>query len=248
MTEMKITSKQLEILILLYRFRFLNRIQIQTILNHKDYRRINAWLKDLTNKKIIDRFYSKKLKENTKPAIYFLITKSKEILKDNPKINEKLLKRAYREKYRSQRFISHHIFLADFYLNLLKNIKDEKLYFFTKTDLSVHYYLPYKRPDAYIARGNKKITKRYFLETIDEGTPRFILRSLIDKYIEYYFTYKWQEKTHHAFPVILIICPNEDIKEYLKKYINQVLEEEPEAELNIYLSDREKIEWTVVSK
>lgn len=243
MIDLNITAKQLEILILLYRFRFLNRIQIQTLLRHKDPKRINTWLKDLTTKNIIGRYYSNKIKENNNPAIYFLITKSKEILKDNPKVNEKLLKRVYREKLRSPRFIAHHLFLADFYLKLLNTFKDEKLHFFTKTDLSTYSYLPYKRPDAYIAKQKGKTTKRYFLEIIDEGTPRFILRSLVNRYIEYYFSQIWQEETSHPFPIILITCPSEDIKKYFKKYISQALEAETEAQVNFYLSISQKIEW-----
>ena len=42
----KLTPKQQNILVLLYQYRFLNRIQIQTLMGHKDYRRINAWLAD----------------------------------------------------------------------------------------------------------------------------------------------------------------------------------------------------------
>ena len=36
----KITTKQEEILALLYRYRFLNRIQIQTLMHHKDHKTI----------------------------------------------------------------------------------------------------------------------------------------------------------------------------------------------------------------
>ena len=68
----KLTKKQAEILDLLYRYRFLNRIQIQVMLGHKDYRRINAWLKDLTHKQYINRIYSTHFLEKTKPAVYFL--------------------------------------------------------------------------------------------------------------------------------------------------------------------------------
>ena len=50
MTIPYITPKQQEIPKLIYKFRFLNRIQIQTLLNHKDKRRINSWLKDLSEK------------------------------------------------------------------------------------------------------------------------------------------------------------------------------------------------------
>ncbi len=53
------TGKQIEIIDLVYKFRFINRTQIQKILNHKDPRRINAWLKELVEYKYLGRIYSK---------------------------------------------------------------------------------------------------------------------------------------------------------------------------------------------
>lgn len=47
----KITPKQIEIILLLYKFRFLNTNQFKTLLKHKDIRRINSWLKDLNKNK-----------------------------------------------------------------------------------------------------------------------------------------------------------------------------------------------------
>lgn len=242
--DISITPKQLEILILLYRFRFLNRLQLQTLLHHKDTKRINTWLKDLTDKKVIGRHYSTKLKENTKPAIYYLMTKSKTLLIGNLGIDEKLLlKRVYREKIRSQKLIDHCILLANFYLDLIKTATDEKIHFFTKTDLSTHYYLPFNRPDAYIAREKGKTIKRYFLEIIDEGTPRFMIRKKIEQYIEYYDANTWQERTGHPFPAILFLCPNDLIKDFLHKHLTQVMEEEAQVEIDFYLSTTDKIEW-----
>lgn len=241
--DITITPKQLEILVLLYRFRFLNRQQLQTLLNHQDTKRINTWLKDLTDKTIIGRHYSTKLKENTKPAIYYLRTKSKTFLLGQPTVNDKLLmKRVYREKTRSQRLIDHSVLLANFYLDLLKTVTTEKLSFFTKTDLSTHYYLPYNRPDAYIAREGKT-TKRYFLEIIDDGTPRFMIRKKIEQYIEYYDANTWQERTGHSFPSILFLCPNDLMKNFLHKHLFQVMEEEVQVEIDFYLSLADKIEW-----
>ncbi|MBU0570169.1 replication-relaxation family protein [Patescibacteria group bacterium] len=238
------TPKQLNILLLLYRFRFLNRIQIQKLLNHKDPRRINTWLKDLTTRNIIGRKYSKKLLANTKPAIYHLATKSRKILLDHPDTNEKLLKRVYRDKTRSKRLIDHCLLVANIYFYLEKQTQKTKgkLHFFTKTDLSNHYYLPYNRPDAYVAIESKDQTKRYFLEIIDEGTPRFMLRSKIAQYIEYFEEGAWQKKTGYPDPALLFICPNETIKIFLHKHIAQVLEEEAEGEIGFYLTTREIIE------
>lgn len=237
MTQLSITRKQLEILTLIYRFRFLNRHHIQTLLNHIDPKRINTWLKDLTNKNTLGRIYSSKLKENTKPAIYYLATKSRKILLKEEFTNEKILKRAYRDKNASQRLIKHSLFLADFYLLLrteaLKN--NQELNFFTKTDLADHYYLPYNRPDAYISLTNQDYTKRYFLDLIDEGTPRFMLRKKISKYIEYFDEGTWETRTLHKNPSLLFICPNKQIYTFLQKHIAQVLEEET-SDLRCFLS------------
>lgn len=238
-----ITPKQLQILNLIYRFRFLNRTQLQTLLNHKDTKRINTWLKDLTNKNILGRIYSTKLKENTKPAIYYLATKSRKILLDQEDINNKILNRAYRDKNASQKLTDHCIFLADIYLLLQTDShkNNQELNFYTKTNLLDHNYLPYNRPDAYISLKDKKQTKRYFLEIIDQGTPRFMLRKKISQYIEYFDEGTWENRTLHKNPSLLFICPNQNIYNFLTKHIAQVLEEET-SDLQFFLSLKSEIQ------
>ena len=68
----KLTMKQQEILELLYRYRFLNRIQIQTLMGHKDRKTISLWLRVLRQKQYIEWIYSTDFAERTKPAIYYL--------------------------------------------------------------------------------------------------------------------------------------------------------------------------------
>lgn len=245
MDQTNLTSKQLEILLLLYRYRFLNRTHLQKFLNHKGPRRINSWLKDLTSQNIIGRKYSRKLKENTKPAIYHLATGSRKILLDHEETDAKTLKRVYREKTRSKQFIDHCLLVADifFFLKEKARQQDVKLHFFTKVDLKHHYYLPYNRPDAYIALESENDTRRYFLEIIDEGTPRFMIRKKITQYIEYFDEETWQKRTGHPNPSILIVCPNEPIKQFLDKHIRQVLDEEAEDELYFYLGLKEAFSY-----
>lgn len=241
--DITITPKQLEILTLIYRFRFLNRTQIQALLNHKDPKRINTWLKDLTDKNILGRIYSTKIKENTKPAIYYLATKSRKILLEQPGTHKKTLNRAYRDKNASQKLIDHSVFTASIYLLLKQQALKEKtkLSFFTKTDLATHYYLPYKRPDAYIALEKDNRTKRYFLEIIDEGTPRFMIRKKISQYIEYFDEETWTNRTLHDNPSLLIVCPNYHTKVFLNKHIAHVLAEE-DSDLQFFLSLKSDIQ------
>ena len=238
-----ITPKQLQILILLYRFRFLNRYHIQTILNHKDPKRINTWLKDLTNLKLIGRIYSTKLLENTKPAIYYLLPRSKGVMGHIEGVASSLFSRLYGDKSRSRRFIDHQLLLASFYLHLTKS-NQGKVHFYTKTDLFHHPYLIQPLPDAYIALKKGKTTKRHFLEIIDEGTPRFVLRKRIEMYIEYYDTGEWTQATQYPFPKVLLLCPDEKVKKFLHRHISRVVEEEMDADLiKWFLATKDNLSW-----
>lgn len=237
-----ITDKQLEILLLLYRFRFLNRHQIQTLLNHEYHHRINSWLSDLAKKEIIGKIYSTKFGENTKPSICFLSSKSVQILKDQKECNAKLLNKIYKEKTRSDVFINHNLFIADIYLSLLSLIEKThaKLQFFTKTDLENHKYLLHPLPDAYFVIEENKNTKRYFLDIFNPQVPRFVLRTRVEKYFEYHESERWQTKTRHPFPSIFLVSPDEPIKKYLYKYILQMLEENL-ADISFYLTTQKQI-------
>lgn len=238
-----ITQKQIDILLLLYRYRFLNRIQIQNFLNHKEPRRIKTWLKDLTDKNIINRIYSQKLGENNKPAIYYLANKCRQILKEQSECNEALLNRTYREKLRSQNFINHSIFIADiyFYLASLSKHNNSQIHFYTQTDLSTFDYILKPIPHVYVAvEDSNKTIKRYFIEVIDEKVPRFALRKRITQYIEYYQSKQWEDKTKHPFPSILLICPTETTKNYLNKHIASCLEDCQEN-INFFLTLKSNI-------
>lgn len=243
MNHQSITPKQQEILYLIYRYRFLNRIQIQHFLHHKHRKRINSWLKNLTDKQIIGRKYSRKLTANNQPAIYHLATKSRNILLERDDTSEKLLKRVYQEKLRSKRLINHCTLVADIYFWLVsKTATTDKLHFFTKADLANHYYLPYQRPDAYIAVESKDQTKRYFLEIIDPGTPRFMIRKKISSYVEYFDEGDWYQKTSHSNPSILLVCPDETTQTFIHRHTRQVLEEEVMDELKFFTTTTELIQ------
>ncbi|MGH2639554.1 MAG: replication-relaxation family protein [Rhabdochlamydiaceae bacterium] len=128
MTELpKLTKKQQEILRLLYRFRFLNRIQIQAFLGHKDPKTINLWLRDLRAKGYVEWIYSTHFAEKTKPAVYYLALNGVRYLrtltrksKDDdgeveivPLYPPEELRKRYKEPTRSHTYIDRCILIAD---------------------------------------------------------------------------------------------------------------------------------------
>ncbi len=236
-----LTDKQLTILTLLYRFRFLTSTHIQHLLNDKTPRLTNYHLKILTSQNYINKHYTRTLGSGNQPAIYFLASGSIKALQNIEGIETKTLQRIYREKIRSQQFISHALFIVQYYQYLLTESAKSKhiLHFFTKTDLLAHTYILHPLPDAYFARvDDKKETKRYFVEVIDLGAPRFALRKRIEQYTDYIDNGTFEEVTRHPFPTILFICPTLGVQIYLKKYLAKMYDESSLDQVSMYLTTR----------
>ncbi len=237
-----LNPKQLTILTYLYRFRFLTSLQLQKLLTDKTLRLTNYHLKILTTLNYINKHYSRSLGLANQPAVYFLAPRSIEALRNVEGVTPRGLKRIYREKIRSSQFIAHASFIADYYLFLRDDsIKTKQtLHFFTKSNLEVHPYIIHPLPDAYFARvDSNEHTKRYFVEVIEEGSPRFALRKRVEQYNDYLEEGTFEEVTNHPFPTILFICPTVGILIYLKKHLGLVYEETSLDQIDMYLATRE---------
>lgn len=241
---MKLTKRQDDILLYLYRFRFLHRLHIQKLLGHKHFNRIIIWLNQLTTEQYIHRYYNSKTV--TIPAQYSLGPKSRKYLltkaeEKESMIQPHLLDRIWREHSLSEQFHTHCLFIADIYLSLVKLVKETHatLYFFSKTDLYGHDYILNPHPDAYIAikERNGKM-KRYFLDVFDPLPPRMILRRRINQYVDHYDDNAFQETTKHPFPQVLIVCPDDRSKRYLHRYIQKILDT---TDVEFYLSTWEAV-------
>lgn len=194
---------------------------------------------------VLNRSYTREFGENTKPAIYYLGPKSKYFLKDKRSVDITLLNRIYKEKRRSPAFRDRCMFIFYVYLSLVRSAgeNNSRLYFYTKTELEPYSYLPDPVPDAYIVVEQGKDTARYFLEVVNDQSPRFILRNRVESLIEYYDMGQWQENTNHPFPRILMVCPNHVIKGFLSKFISRTLEMDG-SDISFYLTTKDQAEAT----
>ena len=206
-----ITPKQQEILTLLYKFRFLNRIQIQSLLHHKDKKTINTWLKDLNEKNYIERIYSSNFGENTKPAIYYIGQNGINFLKTQDDCSKSQVRELYRESERSENFISKSIFLAEIYLYLRDQSNDKKSFeVFTYVDInnpnSIFQTLNELCPQFVFNKKEGFLNKYFLLEILDINIPVYSVKKRLKKYLDYYFQNTWEDNIGGSFPVILIIC------------------------------------------
>jgi hypothetical protein len=236
-----ITEKQTEIILYLYQFRFLNTHQIQQLLNHKNANGILLWLRDLIEKKYIKRRYNKSsLEEKSKPAIYYLRSKARFVLKVQKNLVDEEVEYIYQEHKRDKKFIEHCLFIADIYLFMRKqqDINDE-IKFFTAKELRRYEYFPQPLPDAFIAIKNNDTTRRFFLDYFDQYTPSFVLRQRIKQYINYSEESEWYEKSDNTpFPYLLFVCSNNKAKNHIKLYSKAVLEKTYTDNISMFVTTK----------
>ena len=223
----KLKKRLSEILVFLYRFRYLNRIQIQLLLVHKHHHRINVWLNYLKREKYVRCYYSKKLASTA--SVYSLGVKGRKYLKNNKEIEgiqPYLLDRVWKEYQYSPTFRKHCMFAANIYLSLLSLVEKNKvkLHYFTKVDLTGMKYMVRDIPDAYFAiEEDNGLKKGYFLDIIDDFPQREALRKRVWQYIRYFNNNYWQDNTGNPFPEIIMICADNRTKNYLSGYIKYTL-------------------------
>ena len=263
-----IEEKQKEIVYLVFKFRFINRKQIQKLFGHKDPSRINKWLKDLVEKKYLGRIYSHKLLENTKPAIYYLnnngiIWSRYEGMewRHDDGIELKYLKKFYEDKHASESFINHCITMFDIYLQfkdaekLNKNLAydfETKTENWIETQRSRHYrgdfndvkeYIPDASVEKIVETEDKITTDLYFIILFDSHVPRYAMRYKVDQYI------KCHEENDGKripgltieFPTLLLIFPTQQKANQIGKYIKKQLDRSFVVNMNIQLTTYQKV-------
>lgn len=238
----KITKKQQAIIELLYKHRFLNRIQIQALMGHKDYKTINVWLKDLREKQYLEWIYSTDFTEKTKPAIYYLGINGIRLLKEVSGHPAEELRKRYRESSRSQSFIDTGILLGDCCIDLerqhAKQIDETVYYYELEPQYSGGYYefiteSELIKPklcfckDKYDPELSDYVTvQSYLLEVFEATLPRYRVRKRLKNYLEYLDDNDWEDQTQDSKnPAALFICQTKADLIYCKRATKRLLED-----------------------
>jgi len=242
----KITNKQQEILKYIYHFRFLNRIQIQALLKHKDYHLINTWLKDLTEKEYLNRIYSTKFIDNTKPAVYYIGKNGIDFIKTIVNCPKEQIKKLHREKDRSEHFAGSCQLLAHIYLELRSKSDDETKYKVTTCTSFSNPDSPYNflldtTSNLVIEKESKGMKKYYLLEIFEPTLPLHSTRKRIKDYFDLYFSNSWENNTQELFPTLLLVCPTTPALISTKRFAKKLLGEYEDIDLKIQFETEQDV-------
>jgi hypothetical protein len=196
----RLNSLQSDILLALYKFRFITRELIVSYQGLKSKSYTYDRLKNLVEQEYIGRKYDNFDKINRQPAVYFIKPKGIRALKDQSGLNQALLNAMYKDRRASSGFINHRLTLFKIYTVLRSNY-GPALNFYTQSELAQYDYFLRPLPEAYLEVDNTP----FMLELLDVSKPTFVFKRRLERHIEFYESGDWDEVSEQ-YPSLLLVC------------------------------------------
>ncbi len=220
----KLNDEQLEVLELLYKFRFGSNDLIAQYFGKKDRSFVFKRLKILLEQELIGKRFDSSYRIQGKPAAYYLLPGGARKLQEHrdSEDDQVNIKGIYKDKFVSETFIQHSLNIFASY-NQLKAHYGNSIDFFTKSDLATYDHYPKPLPDAFLSLEAEGSTKHFFVEVQENSQPFFTAVRKVKKYIDYKESGDWAI-TETDFPTILFICESASLQKRLQKQIAKMLD------------------------
>jgi hypothetical protein len=206
-----LNQTQINILLLLYRFRFTTIELLNDYLGITDSKYNYMRIKTLLDQKLIDRHYSGQDKIHGRYATYYLQPKGLKALTSVPGVSQDVLPDLYRDHRAHQGFIETCLLVLRCH-NDLKRLYGAKMQFYSKTELRDYDFFPKTPPTAYLMIDNKP----YLLEFLPSNTTYPAIRGRLAQLMEHYQSGIWA-KSGVAYPTVLFICDTPYIERSVRR-------------------------------
>ena len=210
----KLSEKQINILIVIYRFRFIT-IPLLAKYNLVSNQSIAGSLKVLEEMGLIEKRYISSYRIQGKAARYFLSPKAIKLFKDNEDINQHSLNLFYKTKLLSEDAVDSHIQTLQTYIDYKAKLTNNYT-LKTKYELYKHEDQPDPPSDIY-ARSNIKQQSDIFIE-IHNNSQTFVIQKRLT-YLAEFIEDNYDDKQ----PKVILITNKKDKK--LEKIVENINEE-----------------------
>lgn len=217
----KLNNKQIQLLKLLFKFRF---VTAELVARHKGIRKsaVNNAFSILLDQGLIARHYDNSYKIQGRGATYYLTPEALRLLKGNYKLSETVVRAMLNNKRLSDSFIDDNLTIMAAYLNL-RAIYPNAFNIFTASELGDFDYFPEPKPSLYLIRKKPATSshKDYLLDIFNDSRL-FIIKKRIQVYIDHFDSGDWGEG---EYPTILLVCADPRSEEKVLKYVESLLED-----------------------
>lgn len=234
------SASQLDILNIIYMFRFANRTLLSRYLHKPNNSSLYFKLGVLVKHEYIGRRYDKTYRLAGREAEYYILPKGLRTLRDSARLSvtNSMVTANYRDKTASDSFVNEQLFLFAARNQLVQT--HPGLQYFTDRDIQLLDYFPRPLPRGFISlKQQGDDTKRFFVEYLPARTHTRKIVGRLQQYVKYYESDAWSV-TNTPPPGILYICADTITERGLRRYIARTTNN-TEVELNIYTTTEKAI-------
>lgn len=223
----KLNQNQIDVLLLLYKFRFATSNLLTQKLKLQHRNSINSRLQILENQEYIGRRYDKSYKMINKPASYFMLPKGFAVLRGMEGVSSNALKNMYKDVQATDGFVERSLAILGIY-NQLEAVFGERFDMFSKSELTGVEGMPEVSPDGLIklktSDSPRAKERNFFIYYAEERQPLFAISNIITKQLEYGDSEDWQELFGKP-PAIIVICDSPTLERRLHRQAGRAEDE-----------------------
>lgn len=181
----KLNQNQIDVLLLLYKFRYATSNLLTQKLELQHRNSINSRLRILQEQEYIGRKYDKSYKMMNKPASYFMLPKGLAALRGMDGISNNVLKNMYKDAGATNEFVERNLAIFGI-CNKLEDIFGQRFDMFSKSELTDMEGMPEALPDGLVrlkTSDRPRAKERFFfLHYEEERQPLFAVSNIITKH------------------------------------------------------------------
>lgn len=233
----KLNSEQIEVLRLLYKFRFGTNDLFAQYFGKKDRSFVYKRLKILHEQGLVGKRFDSSYRLLGRPAAYYLNPEGARTLQEALGL-EVNIKAIYKDKSVSEQFVSRSLGLFAIH-NRLKSEYGDSLKFFTRSDLNREDYDYFLQPlpDAYVRLDDKQ----FFLDIFYDTEPSFVAKRRIRQYIKYDEDGDWVA-TETELPKVIAVCESKGLAKRVQKYMAKALDDAwPDSEVSFVFTTKPEL-------
>jgi hypothetical protein len=223
----KLNQNQIDVLLLLYKFRFVTSNLLTQKLKLQHRNSINSRLQILEDQEYIGRRYDKSYKLLNKPASYFMLPKGFAVLRGMDGISNNTLKNMYKDAQATDGFVERSLTIFGLY-NKLESIFGQRFDMFSKSELTGMEAMPEKLPDGLIRLKTSDSPRAkecyFFLYYAEARQPLFAISNVITKQLEYGDSEDWQEAFGRP-PSVILVCDSPTLERRLYRQSGRIEDE-----------------------
>jgi DNA-binding MarR family transcriptional regulator len=182
----KLNAGQIEVLQLLYAFRFATAVQLGKSQGKSNPGVVHARLNRLIEQGYIGRYFEPKFHLTARPAVFYLLPKGAKFLHSLGKGSEKTTRLARKNKTSSEQFINRHVAVYDLY-HWLHDALGDKLHFFAKNEIDTkeHPYFPDPLQDGFFAVVDDRGEHEFIVDVYPDERPLRTAMARLKMYTDY---------------------------------------------------------------